>query len=273
MNQEFYRDGICRSDKSFAADALVGHFETLGARFLEVTEDSRFIEVEYSRVVEKFKQGLRERILQKTLLSLSDAACISSSKSAATSKAVVTNRTVYEMQMHNKKQDIADMSSRMRNKKRDYADVDSYSDDSDDDSRFEKVAKVTPDVLKKSQFEMKALNSSKKMSKSSDYIVKKNPEDYLRVSHFVMGCVDKRYRGLADKIQDDEDDEVDEEELGRSLHNIRYAIRTSIPMSSRPHGSGRSHADKEVEKLMQIYRPSQSRKFGTGTKSPCPVFI
>lgn len=56
LNQDFYRDGISRIEKPIAADALVGRFETIGVRFLEVLDDSTFVEVEYRRVVEKFKQ-------------------------------------------------------------------------------------------------------------------------------------------------------------------------------------------------------------------------
>lgn len=201
------------------------------------------------------EQGLREKILLKTLIPMSTAMLLSSkyaskgsSKQKADAKSANQNRKT------------------TAKKKREHAEVESFSDESDK-PRYQKVSKVTPEGPKLS-LNVDVAPKPVKKRKNSDYIVKKNPEDFLRISHFVMNF--------------EEDEEVDEEELGRVLHTIRYAIRTSTPTISRTvipkahFGSvhaRRTPADKEVEKLMQIYRPSHLSRIGTGTKTPCPVFF
>ena len=59
-NQEYYR-GLHHDLKERAADALLGEFEKLGARFLGVSDQMRFYELGYDRAIEKIKQALWEK--------------------------------------------------------------------------------------------------------------------------------------------------------------------------------------------------------------------
>lgn len=249
-NQEYYR-GLHRDLKERAADALLGEFEKLGARFLGVTDKMRFYQLDYDRTIEKFKHALREKSYTTPPIEVDETETHSGGKKGSSAELSISSTSrsedeeVCELPGSDRKRAVAELFK---------------GETINSPVIVHEDASVHVDKKQRTAHSGQSSDGAPLSNGVDGSIVRK----FLSVGHFV------------NRFQDDKEEKNDE--AVPALHEIRRAFRENHDTISSPReeagfASSPNGGESDVEKLAQIYKPSPLRTIKRGTRTPIPIFF